>query len=484
MGAVSATRSEAEVALILAEFERRHDAFGVTVDGISLWRILRFEVSYLMQRLGLPRLSASRQELIASLFAAIGQMVTARRGIGYLGVTMNSALRVFDERGWHDVYFDAVMDRIEGGAKMLYADARGFEDNVRHAHRKAVFNDSAVIVLSAILGRLKPVRGHDAAFATLSEWVTSDLSLGDFTPDRIRQKFSVLKWRTALYRLVFRRLRPRCLLVPNSGQFALFLAARGLGIPFVEMQHGIFADSHPDNLPSSALDHDQNALLLPDLLTVYGDYWAEKLQGSALGRLGRVRTVGAPLIDSSRALRMSRFATDPAKPVMTLTSQGGVSAQRAVEFVEAFLKVFPGPLLLNVRLHPAYEANSSPFDGHFADDDRVVLWRGNAKPDTYEMIAMSDLHLSIYSACHFEALGIGTPTAILALPGHQLVQELAARGDAILIDSPELLADLVTRRSWGTVPAQTSDHYFRRDHIACLKAVLAECATMHPGGER
>ena len=143
MDIASATRSEAEVALILAEFERRHDVFGVIVEGISLWRILRFEISYVMQKLGLPRLSASRQEIIATIFESMRQIVTAPREIEYLGATMNSALRIFDERGWHDVYFDAVMDQIGGGAKMLYADARGFEDNVRHAYRKPVFNDTA-----------------------------------------------------------------------------------------------------------------------------------------------------------------------------------------------------------------------------------------------------------------------------------------------------------------------------------------------------
>jgi hypothetical protein len=484
MGATSATRSEAEVALVLAEFERRHDAFAVTVDGISLWRILRFEVAYLMQRLGLPRLSASRQEMIASLFEAMGQLMTAPRGIDYLGATMNSGLRVFDESGWHDVYFDTVMDHIPGGAKMLYADARGFRDNVRRAHRKAVFNDTAVVVLSAILGRLLPVRGHDAAFARLSEWIASDLSLADFTPERIRRKFSILTWRTRLYRLVFMRLRPRCLLVPNSGQFALFLAARGLGISFVEMQHGIFSRSHPDNLPSSALNDDHDALLLPDLLTVYGDYWAEKLRDSALGRLGRIRAVGAPLIDSSHAARRRRFVADPARPVLTFTSQGGMISEYAVQFIEAFLKIHAGPLSINIRLHPGYEATQSPFDGRFAGDDRVALWRGNAGPDTYEMIAMSDLHLSVFSACHFDALGIGTPTAILALPGHELVLDLASRGDAILVDTPGSLADLVVKRGWGAVPTQTSDHYFRRDHIANMQALLAECSTTGAGGGR
>src|SRR5262249_48372434 len=139
---------------------------------------------------------------------------------------------------------------------------------------------------------------------------------------------------------------------------------------------------------------------------------------------------------------------------------------------------YSGPLQVNVRLHPGYEAGSSAFDGRFADDHRVVLWHGNRKPDTYEMIAMSDLHVSIYSACHFEALGIGTPTAILALPGHELVLDLAARGDAILVESPERLAELVHQRGWRAVPAQISDHYFRRDYIASLKAVLAECASI------
>jgi len=484
VSATSAAKSEAEVALILAEFERRHNAFGVTVEGISLWRILRFEICYVMQQLGLPRLSASRREMIAGIFKAMSQMAAAPRRVGYLGATIDSALRIFDERGWHDVYFDAIMDQIAGGAKMLYADAPGFEDNIRHAHRKPVFNDTAVVVLSAALGRLFPTRGNSTAFARLSEWIISDLSLAEFTPERIRQKFSVLKWRVWLYRMVLRRLRPRCLLVPNSGQFALFLAASGLGIPFVEMQHGIFSESHPDNLPAHVLDHNRGALLLPNLLTVYGEYWAHRLRDSALGKMGRIRTVGAPLVDTSRALRQRRFLADPEKPILTLTSQGGVSAERAVEFVDAFLKIYSGSLRLNVRLHPGYEAGSSPFDGRFTNDDRVVLWPGNAKPDTYEMIAMSDLHLSIYSACHFEALGIGTPTAILALPGHELVLDLVSRGEAILIDSPAQLAELVSESGWGVVAPQTSDHYFRRDHIASVRSVLTECGSIRTGGGR
>jgi hypothetical protein len=475
MNAASVTRSEAEVASILEEFERQRDVFRLTVDGVCLWRLLRFEISFTMQNLGLARPSTSMFEIIASIFGAIRQFLVAPDGLEYLGATMSSALRIFDERGWHDVYFDPVIDKISGGAKMLYADAGGFEGNVRHAFRQAVFNDTSVVALSAVLGRVLRTSGSRATFRTLSEFIVSDLGLTEFTPERIRRKYSVLKWRVRLYRLVLKRLRPRCLLVPNSGQFALFMAANSLGIPFVEMQHGIFSENHPDSLPGHGLDYDREAMLLPDLLTVYGFYWADQLKETALGRLGRIRAVGAPLIETNRAQRQRQFLGDPDKPILTLTSQG-IGVEHVADFVAAFLKLYAGPLQFNVRLHPGYEAGASHYDdARFSGDGRVSLWPGNSKPDTFEMIAMSDLHLSISSACHFEALGIGTPTGILALPGHELVRNLAECGDAILIDSPASLDALVTNRSWGVVPPSTSDRYFRRDHIGNMRAVLAEC---------
>ena len=474
MNGNSATRSEAEVASILSEFERRRDVFRLTVDGRSIWRLLRFEISLTMQNLGLARRTIPRGEIIASVFRAARQFIVARRGHSYLGATLISALRRRDDRGWHDVYFDDVIDKIEGGAKMAYIDAGGFEDNARHAYRQPVFDDTSVLALSAILGRIFRTSNGDATIRSLSELIVGDLGLAEFTPGRIRRKYDVFKWRARLYRQVLKRLRPRCVLVPNSGQFALFLAAKNLGIPFVEMQHGIFSEDHPDSLPATALGYDQESLLLPDFLTVYGSYWADRLGDTALGKLGRIRAVGAPLIESGRALRQRRFLADPATPVLTLTSQG-IGVERVANFVSAFLKLYTGPLQFNIRLHPGYEAGASGYGANVMDDGRVSLWPGNSKPDTYEMIAMSDLHLSVSSACHFEALGIGTPTGILALPSHELVLDLAKSGDALLIDSPETLAAVVKGRSWGIVQPAASDRYFRDDHIRNMREVLAEC---------
>lgn len=480
MKATAATKSEAEVASILGEFERRRNVFGLTVDGISVWRLLRFEVSFAMQNLGLARRAIPRRTIIASVVRATYQFMKAKRGYRYVGASLVSALRRRDERGWNDIYFDYLIDEIEGGAKMAYVDTDGFQDNVRQARRQPVFEDTSVFALSALLGRIFRTSKGDATFRRLSELMASDLGLVEFTPERIRRKYDVVRWRARLYRQVLKRLRPRCILVPNSGQFALFMASRDLGIPFVEMQHGIFSQDHPDSLPADALDCDHKSLLIPDLLTVYGSYWADRLSNTALGKLGRIRAVGAPLIEPGRALRRSKFSADPATPVLTLTSQG-IGVEHVANFLSAFLKLHSGPLKLNIRLHPGYEADAGAYGVCAAGDDRVSLWPGNSKPDTYEMIAMSDLHISVSSACHFEALGMGTPTGILALPSHELVLDLARSGDALLIDSPEALAAIVKGRSWGTVTQAASDFYFRDGHIRNMREVLAECADLKDG---
>lgn len=464
------------MASILVDFERRRNVFSLTVDGTSLWRLLRFEISNEIQNFSLARTAISRSTILASTFRAAIQYMTAGRDYEYLGATLVSALRRRDERGWNDIYFDHLIDEIEGGAKMAYVDTDGFADNARHVRRQPVFEDTAVFALSALLGRIFPTSRDDATFRGLSELIVSDLGLVEFTPERIRRKYDVLRWRSWLYRLVLKRLRPRCVLVPNSGQFALFMAARDMGIPFVEMQHGIFSPDHPDSLPADVLNYDLKSLLIPDLLTVYGSYWADRLSDTALGKLGRIRAVGSPLIEPSKVLRRNKFSADPTTPVLTLTTQGGVAGQKAIDFACDFLRLYQAPLQFNIRLHPGYEAGVSDYDAKFSADARVKLWRGNSRPDTYEMIAMSDLHISVSSACHFEALGIGTPTGILALPSHELVLDLARRGDALLIDSPEALAAVVEGRSWSTITPAASDPYFREGHVRNIREVLAECA--------
>lgn len=474
MMTAAAMRSEAEVARLLERVEQQHDVYRHVIDGISLWRILRFEIGLRLQNLGLSRKPIPKSEILMSFFRGARQMARPAGSLRYLGKTSNSGLRAKNERGFLDVYFDDLIDQVEGGAKMSALDAAGFSINARQAARDEAFDDTPVFVVSALLGRTFPVSGHDETFRQVSEVITGQLGLGDFDSGAIRRRYSVLRWREWLYRKVMMRLRPRCVLVPNSGQFALYLAARSLRIPFVEMQHGVFSADHPDCLPEFVLGGDRAPLLLPDYFAAFGDYWIDHLNATALGVLGRLRSVGAPLIDSARTIRRQKFTSDGNRPALVMTSQGGSNSRLLAHFASRLLALHDGDMALSLKLHPGYDADADAYRSMLPSDRRLSVIPGNAEIDTYTLIAMSDLHVSISSACHYDALGIGTPTAVLALPGHELVLDLVTRGDANLVKSPESLAAIVSGRAWKPVAPEASDRYFRENYVANMRGLLNE----------
>jgi len=81
-------------------------------------------------------------------------------------------------------------------------------------------------------------------------------------------------------------------------------------------------------------------------------------------------------------------------------------------------------------------------------------------PSTFELIAVSYLHASISSSCHYEALGLGVPTIVLPFPTYQGVDHLVKSGHAILVHSPRELLDVVRDGKNRRVPQTVSRYYF------------------------
>jgi len=259
-------------------------------------------------------------------------------------------------------------------------------------------------------------------------------------------------------------------LAADAGERALLQACRRLDIPFIELQHGIFTADHPDALPAATGIRDAAALLLPDALALYGDYWFRRLQGTALGKLGRLVPVGASVIENFRRLREGKFRA--ASPPRLLVTTQGVDRDSLIEFLARFLGACPAPFLLTVKLHPAYDVAVAPYSRMLGVDSRVRIIQGCDDPNTYDLLAGADLHLSIASACHYDALGIGTPTAVIGLAGYALVQDLVDAGDALLVREPRELAELVARQGWRPVAPEVSDKYYRRGFVQNLLPLI------------
>lgn len=466
-------RSEPEISVRLQQFEQQHGVFSICEGGVSLWRLIRFEASVQMQNLQLQRAPIPRSQLLLSLPRATWQFVTARGGLKYIGKTSNSGLRDLRAGKYRDVYFDDLIDAVPGGALFSSLDAPGFTENARRAHRRPVFDDTAVVVASALLGRLRRWGTASAAATRLSELIVAELGVPEFTPRRIQRKYDVYRFRAEIYRRVLKRFGARVVLAANTGLYSLMAGARALGIPYVEVQHGDFGVHHPESIPASALQLNQATLLLPDRLAVFGNRDVERLSATALGQLDRLRPVGAPAIAAAHALREASFRPDPGCPAIAFTSQG-FAREQVDHFITQFLTNYSGRVRFVVRLHPGYDGDDANYRAIAARDSRVEVMAGNAMPPTHELIALSDLHLSISSTCHYDSLGIGTPTAVLGLPGQASMAELVESGAAPLIPSPEHLAHVVTQRGWAPVTPELSSYFFRPGYAANMRDLLRE----------
>ncbi|MFX5862045.1 hypothetical protein ABTE64_18120, partial [Acinetobacter baumannii] len=73
---------------------------------------------------------------------------------------------------------------------------------------------------------------------------------------------------------------------------------------------------------------------------------------------------------------------------------------------------------LSIKLHPVYDQGDLNFAG-LQRDDRVSVVAGSELPTVFDMLSEADLHLSIASACHFDAAALGVRSVIIPLAGHE-----------------------------------------------------------------
>ncbi|OCW57008.1 hypothetical protein [Hoeflea olei] len=469
MNDVNGKMTDAEVAGFVREFERRTGVFVQRVRGTAVWQLIRFEVAVRIQGLSLERAPVGRGRVLGSLVRGFVRFFGLKRA-PYLCKTFDSAYRRETPDGVDDIYFDDLKPVMPGMVKMSSCDAVGYEQRMARASTPPVFDDTAVIALSAILGRVLPVAVRSPAFDAISRAIGGELGFGDYTPARIRRVYNVFWWRVLLYRLVLWRVRPKAVLCPDNGQFGLMRAAAQAGIPYIEMQHGVFTHAHPNALPPDLSAAEATGLLVPTVFAVYGAFSADVLQASWLHLNDRVRPVGAPFLERARAERAAHFRPGGV-PRLTLSTQG-IARQALGDFIASFLQLCEATFELVIKLHPAYDGDQDFYAQRFGKDPRVVIEPGTSAIGTDTLIARSDLHISISSACHYDALGIGTPTGILALETHEAMADLLGVPGACLIATPADLAGLVRNRAFGVVPEQTSRYFFERDFPGRVEALL------------
>lgn len=452
--------TENEVAQQLADAEASQRLFSFTLGGVSLWRLLRAPVGHSLQGLGLQAQGQGGRLLLIShalrSLLGIWRVLLGGRRL-FIVKSYSSALRTQKPDGYADVYFDEFLEQVPGGSKWSFCNSSAFAGRELRARIQIDLDITFIQIASAVLAIFFPFHRSASEYAQLASAANRAFGARTLDAGRVRKAYAKFRWQVWFYSLLLGRLRPRAVFVADTGEYALMRAAQLRGIRVVELQHGIFSQDHPDALPAAALTQARGDLLLPDVLAVYGQYWRDCLSTSALASLDRIVPCGCAAIEEYRSLRAAvQYGASSAGPLRVLLTAQGFSVSELVCFIQEFLLHRVGPIELNIKLHPIYDDSGSY--AILASDERVhILESGHSMP-THQLIAESDIHLSISSACHYDALALGVPTIVLGLPGHELMRPLVAMGAARFADLPATL--VAQLEALETAPGVDASEYF------------------------
>lgn len=421
----------------LAAAEKRNDLFGYRVDGWSPWRVTRHFVQRTTARYGLARPKRNEGLRVLSAIVAtirlIGVLVLAPKVV-LMVKTQRSGLRAAVGGRYRDIYFDGLLADGDHHFKLEGVDSSDFTQRAHTALFPSHLDPVVFTFWGRVLGTLFPA--PTGAFpARVSAVLKSEVGV-DIPAQVLRLMISTVYWQSRLFGMLLRRLGPRAVLVCNTGEYGLVLACRRTGVPVVELQHGIFDAAHPDAVPDW-VEGSGVELLLPDLLAARSRYWIEQLANTRQGKIAV--PVGNELIDAARERRMARQAglADQA-PVrrLVLTSQG-MDSDRLAAWVGEMLAAAPPDQewRLVIKLHPTYDSATKAFD-RFVAHPCVTVVSGDGEPNVFDLLAEADLHMSIASACLFEAAALGVPSLVIPLLGHEDVLSAVDGGLLRLAKNP------------------------------------------------
>lgn len=456
----------------LSEAEIRHDLFAYTIDGWSAWRVARNMIYTAAAELPLAvpaRSTASRT--LAAVAASVRFLLCLVRGrrVDVVVKTARSALRMQIGEQYRDVYFDGLLDQISH-FKLEEINTREFDRQARRVLFPSHLDPVVFTFWGKVLGRIFPAPADD--FARKAVAVLAD-EVGVRIPvEVLLMRISTAYWQGRLYGLLLRRTRPKVVLVSDTGDYGLMIACTKAAVPVVELQHGIFDAAHPDAIPAKASGSNRQ-LLVADALASRGTYWTSALSGTRNGTVAV--PVGNELVDRAVEQRRRWIADRAAKVdacVLVATSQG-LDSTRLAQWLSQMMAAAPPTMQVRllVKLHPVYDAATTAFD-ELSRDPRVSIMPGNAPGNVFELLAEADAHLSIASACHFDAIAIGLPSIVVPLSGHEIVLDAVDGESLILAHAP---GD-VWKRTFKAPPAERSKAFAEPQFVGNMNRLINSLA--------
>ena len=465
----AAPHTMGEACARFCEFERALGLFGREVDGVRYWHLMRFHVYSTfvlpnfvkmgamhpdmqrkppasakpgfarrvagklrgkLKRLGClvfrnPSFAVRRRDVLVSITPRVVRLEDGRRvrlAIDFFLGRLNSS--------W------AVLERPLPGTGYAAHDAGGrtFTWHAASEAAKAYRRSQEFLCMATEM---------DAAAQQLAKELSERLGVtadAAAVREQIAAVVSLERAAAPVIRSWLARLRVKCVIVVvhySTANLLLSRVAKEMGIPVVELQHGMLGNSHVAyNLPQSESGS------IPDLLFTWGDFWSAQAKGFPCA--GKVET-GYPYLEHFYRKSGGRRSERSRKTVLFL-SQGPVGAELSKMAVDLRKSLPQDRFEVTFKPHPN-ERKSWRTLYPWLDGSGVTV-EDDAACSVYDCFGRSDVSVGAYSTALVEGAMWGVPAYVVkSLPGADLMEPFLGTGMVSLVEDA---ADLSSRLLAGT----------------------------------
>jgi len=461
----------------LRAVEEARDLLQYQVAGWCAWPIVRFTV-FKVRGFGLSdAVRWSRVDRLRDAVADVLGVFRLRRSDILIKAPITGLLELEGET-YRNIWFDDVAERLGATTRLDIVDNPAYRTRRAQARHRGAMSTTAIDVATSVLARLWAPRGTRAAGAALSKALEDDWGLLQMSAQEVDRRLRHFVWQKRLYTLLFTLLRPKVLLVADFGDYASVAAARERGITVFEIQHGFADRFHSGYSWSAYARRYASRLPVPHRLLLFGQYWANELGVHGFWS-HELRVVGSARMDRWRSRRKLDRAGRP--PVVLVTTQG-IDTSALAEFIRAFVEQRPAgrPVRVIIKLHPTYDPYKDVYTRSFHNRPDVEILLGQEGPSTFELLCDADLHVSISSTCHLDAIGLGVPTAVLPLTSFDFVAPLVDAGDAVLLRDPGHLDEIVDALGARRMASDRAEQYFQPGAVDGICREIAKELANHP----
>jgi len=261
----------------------------------------------------------------------------------------------------------------------------------------------------------------------------------DILTTTVANQLARFKIHFSLMRQFLKRWKIKSIVVLDaSAKMAEIAAAKSLGLPVTEVQHGMFSAKEPHYSWSTAHRGLQLKLPLPDRMIVFGPLWSDQLRRAGYWCGDEIIEAPSPILDKYRHLVAQQASAARGSPLRLVFPTQPYVQEAAICFLNEILECQKAAgseaFRLRIKIHPLERTKRS---GYLALANRFPESCSVAADDSeaFDEMLKADCVIGYTSLMLLEAIGLSIP--VIGLRGGA-----ANEGFCATFEMPEL-ADIV-----------------------------------------